>query len=231
MACGALLTAGVLGAWLAPPVNTWSADYRADHTVHSVTLPDGSTAVLDAGAAIALDFSNGQRDIKLLAGRTYVVAQPRLAGMAPLRVVTGEGNATALGTRFTVQKTPGGMTLTVYEHQVALNCLACAPEQSLTLSPGESAQATAGSLRRLSDSAGPAPLWSQGLASFDNAPLADVARELARYSGNAVLVLGDARQQRISGTVAFGDTRQALGFLLAQTPWRVRSLPGLILVQ
>src|SRR5690606_17805008 len=139
-----------------------------------VALPDGSTALLDAGAAIALNFEHGQRDIQLLAGEIYVVAQPRQPGMSALRVMTDDGNATALGTRFAVQTAAAGTTVTVYEHQVALDCLTCLPEQSLTLSPGESAQTGQGRLQRVTTPAQPAPIWSQGLARFENRPLSEV---------------------------------------------------------
>lgn len=228
----ALIAVGALTAWLTPPLSTWTADYRAGNTVRSVTLPDGSTAVLDAGAAIALDFEKGQRDIKLLAGRAYIASRPRLADMAPLRVITNDGNATALGTRFSVETSKTlGTTVSVYEHRVLLNCLACQPEQSLTLSPGESARAGRGNLTRLSTTPEAAPMWMDGLARFNNARLSDVAAELGRYTSKAVVVRGDGHQQRISGTVATADTHQALRFLLAQTPWRVSSLPGLILIQ
>jgi len=231
LACVAVLCAGITTYVLTPPVATWSADYRADHQLRHIPLPDGSTAVLDADSAIALDFTHGRRDIELLAGRVYIVAKPRSDVLGPFTVRTPTAQATALGTRFSVALRDDTTTVTVYEHQVNMRCSTCRVSQSLVLSPGESARTEPTLLRRSSTPEETVPSWAKGLLHFDDTPLPRVAETLSRYSDKAIIVLGDARKSNLSGTVAFDNTQKALDFLLTQTPWRVHSLPGLIIVR
>lgn len=47
------------------------ADHLAGAELRRVTLPDGSHAVLDAGAALAVRFSDGKRRVELLRGRAW----------------------------------------------------------------------------------------------------------------------------------------------------------------
>ncbi len=49
----------------------WQADYlTATGELQQVTLPDGSHMTLNTASAVALDFKEGRRRIKLLAGRS-----------------------------------------------------------------------------------------------------------------------------------------------------------------
>ncbi|MFQ1062206.1 FecR family protein [Bordetella trematum] len=230
-ASATFLAVAVAAVWFAPPPSTWRADYRSGHAVRSVALPDGSTAILDAESAIALTFNAGQRTLELLQGKVYIQARARQPGQAALQVITRHATATALGTRFSVQTGGDGTGVTVYEHEVAVDCLSCQPLRRVIVSPGQRVRIDDGRLSQADAPAGPAPAWSQGLASFDDMPLAQAAAELARYSGQAIIVLGAARELRVSGTVAIADAREALSFLLASRAVRVSSLPGLLIVQ
>lgn len=230
-ASAAFLALAVAAVWFAPPPSTWRADYRSGHAIRSVALPDGSTAILDAESAIALTFNAGQRTLELLQGKVYIQARARQPGQAALQVVTRHATATALGTRFSVQTTGHDTRVTVYEHEVAVDCLSCQPLRQVILSPGQRVDIEQGELSQTAAPAGPAPTWSQGLARFDDIPLTQAAAELARYSGQAIVVLGAARELRVSGTVAVADAREALSFLLASRAVRLRDLPGLLIVQ
>lgn len=208
------------------------ADYASGAEVLRVALPDGSTAVLDAHSAIAIDFSPGKRDVRLLAGQALFNAAPRGADGPAFSVATPDASATALGTRYSVARGADGTRVTVYQHRVAVECLACADGQSLILDPGQSAVVSAAALTPGDGPKENAPDWSQGLLAFNNASLPDAAAQLSRYTGKHILVLGDrAQRTRVSGTANIADPKRALALLLAQTKVKITDLPGLLILR
>lgn len=227
----ALLTAAFAG-WFGSTAPRPQADYTADAGVRRITLPDGSTVVLDAHSALALDYADGRRQVRLLQGRAQFEPIPRQPGMAPFSVITRDASATALGTRFTVDLMNGGTRVAVQAHQVAVRCLPCADEQGLTLSAGEAAEVSVAGVKRDAEAGTAQPGWTRGLLSFDDEPLQAAADALARYSAKHILVLGQAaKTQRVSGTALVADPLRALELLLAQTPVRVTELPGLLILR
>ncbi|MBB1626587.1 FecR domain-containing protein [Achromobacter sp. UMC71] len=208
------------------------ADYASGAQVLRVVLPDGSTAVLDAHSAIAIDFGPDTRTVRLLAGQALFNAAPRVAGGPAFTVTTADASAAALGTRYSVALGSGGTHVTVYQHRVAVQCLACADGQSLILEPGQSAVVSAAGLDPSDAPKEGAPDWSQGLLAFNNASLPDAAAQLSRYTGKHILVLGDLAQgTHVSGTANIADPKRALALLLAQTKIRITDLPGVLILR
>lgn len=227
----AMLTAAFAG-WFGSTDPWAQADYTADVGLRHITLPDGSTVVLDAHSALALDYADGRRQVRLLRGRAQFEPTPRQPGMAPFSVITRDASATALGTRFTVDLANGGTRVAVQAHQVAVRCLPCVDEQGLTLSAGEAAEVSAAGVKRDAETGAAQPSWTRGLVSFNDVPLQTAADALARYSAKHILVLGQAaKAQRVSGTALVADPLRALDLLLAQTPVRVTELPGLLILR
>ncbi|MFY0480183.1 FecR family protein [Achromobacter marplatensis] len=227
----ALLTAAFAG-WFGS-TDPWShADYAADAGLRHITLPDGSMVVLDAHSALALNYADGRRQVRLLRGRAQFEPTPRQPGMAPFSVITRDASATALGTRFTVDLVNGGTRVAVQAHQVAVRCLPCADEQGLTLSAGEAAEVSPAGVKPEAQAGTAQPTWPRGLLSFNDVPLQAAVDALARYSAKHILVMGEAaKAQRVSGTALVADPQQALELLLAQTPVRVTELPGLLILR
>ncbi len=208
------------------------ADYASGAEVLRVALPDGSTAVLDAHSAIAIDFGPDTRIVRLLAGRALFNAAPRVADGSAFTVATPDASATALGTRYSVARGPDGTRVTVYLHRVAVQCQACADGQSLILDPGQSATVSAAGLTPGDAPKESAPDWSQGLLAFNNASLPDAAAQLSRYTTKHILVLGDrAQRTHVSGTANIADPKRALALLLAPTKVRITDLPGLLILR
>ncbi|MGE8675611.1 MAG: FecR family protein [Achromobacter kerstersii] len=227
----ALLTAAFAG-WFGSTNPAQQADYLAGYSVLPVTLPDGSTVVLDAHSALAVDYAHGRRQVRLLAGRAQFEPTPRQDGMAPFSVLTRDASATALGTRFTVAVQDGETRVAVQSHRVAVRCLPCADDQGVTLSAGEAVEVSKAGVKRHAEVGTASPGWTRGLLSFDDVPLPAAVQALARYSGKHIVVMGDAaRAQRVSGTANVADTRRALELLLAQTPVQVTDLPGLLILR
>lgn len=208
------------------------ADYRSSAQPLRVALPDGSRVILDAHAAIALDFGPGRREVRLLAGRALFDAVPRAADGPAFTVTTPDATATALGTRYVVARESDDTRVTVYTHRVAVQCLTCPNSEALTLDPGQNVTVSAAGMVRADAPLETAPDWSQGLLAFNDVTLPDAAARLSRYTGKHILVLGDpARRIRVSGTVNVADPQHALTLLLAQTQVRITALPGLLILR
>ncbi|MFY4259966.1 FecR family protein [Achromobacter xylosoxidans] len=208
------------------------ADYASDTQPLRVALPDGSRAILDAHSAIAVDFGPDRREVRLLAGQALFEAAPRSAEGPAFTVVTADATATALGTRYTVARDSDATRITVYTHQVAVQCLACADRQPQTLDAGQRMTVSADGIDRNPATRETAPAWSQGLLAFNDTALPDAAAQLARYTGKRILVWGErARGTRVSGTAGIADPRRALDLLLAQTKVEITDLPGLLILR
>lgn len=208
------------------------ADYASGTQPLRIVLPDGSRAILDAHSAIAVDFVPGKRAVRLLSGQALFEATPRSADGPAFTVVTADVSATALGTRYTVALDADATRVTVYQHQVAVQCLACTDGQPQTLEPGQRITVSASGMIRDPAPRETAPAWSQGLLAFNDATLPDAAAQLARYTGKHILVLGElARGTRVSGTAIIADPKRALDLLLAQTKVGITDLPGLLILR
>lgn len=138
------------------------ADYASDTQPLRVALPDGSRAILDAHSAIALDFGPERREVRLLAGRALFEAAPRGADGPAFTVVTADATVTALGTRYTVARDSDTTRITVYTHQVAVQCLACADRQPQTLDAGQRMTVSANGIDRDPPPPKPRPPGARG---------------------------------------------------------------------
>lgn len=197
-----------------------------------IALPDGGQVTLDAQTRVEMAFYAGWRSARLLAGaaffevagdpgRPFVVDVPADAGEGGLRV-------TVLGTRFGVERLPGGgVQVQVESGRVRVE----APDvgqgtalheltsgMSLRWSPGASAGEGV-RVDRLPEP-GQAAGWRHGVVAFDDAPLQDVLDRLRRYLPRPVAVSPDAAGLRLSGQVR-----------IAQAEDFVRALPGVLPVR
>ncbi len=89
-----LMVAAAPHAWLLA-----RSDLRSSDAPRVVQLDDGSTAVLDAGTALALEFDGQQRRLRLLRGQAWfqVAHEQR-----PFQVEAGGGQIRDIGTAFSV---------------------------------------------------------------------------------------------------------------------------------
>ena len=144
------------------------ADYASGNALRVVELPDGSRVTLDAESAIALDYAAGKRVVRLLAGRALFEAAPAAQGGPAFTVTTPDASATALGTRYTVERQEHGTRVAVHEHRVQVHCRICADDRADILDSGDSVQVSADGIVRVASSSEAAPDWSQGLLSFND---------------------------------------------------------------
>lgn len=194
------LAAAVLLVWASAfaldlPVR-WQADYRAPIGQHrSVTLDDGSTVILNSGAAIATDLSGVERKVRLLAGEAYfdVAHDPA----RPFLVDAGVLNVRVLGTRFSVRADSGQEMVAVRSGLVQVSE---GQNEPIRLWPGQALRLEDRHLASPQMVGDGAWAWLDNALVFHDKPFAQVLAELDRYHpGMIVLANPELGQVRISG--------------------------------
>lgn len=207
------------------------ADHRADVAIQHVRLPDGSTAVLDAGAAIAVHYGEATRRIELLRGRAWfeVVAQ---AG-APFRITVGDGVVEDISTAFVVSREADRVDTAVEQGRVRV---AARPDQGwMYLQAGQAAGWSNGGVAERGAEFAPdhVAAWRRGELLLENVPVTQVLAELGRYRPGHVFVRGDlSALPPINAALRLDQPEQALDALAAGSGLRVTRLPfGIAIVQ
>lgn len=207
------------------------ADYRADVAIRHVSLPDGSTAVLDAGAAIAVHYGDATRRIELLRGRAWfeVVAQ---AG-APFRITVGDGVVEDISTAFVVSRDGDRVDTAVEQGRVRV--AARADQGWMYLQAGQAAGWNKDGVAELGAvlSADHVAAWRRGELLLENATVTQVLAELGRYRPGHVFVRGDlSALPPINAALRLDQPEQALDALAAGSGLSVTRLPfGIAIVQ
>lgn len=203
------------------------SDLRSGDAPRVVQLEDGSTAVLDAGTALALEFDGQQRRLRLLRGQAWfqVAHEAR-----PFQVEAGGGRVRDIGTAFSVSMQDTTVTTQVSEGAVDVrpgdgSVQRLHAGQSRTFRDGRWLQPV-----RLEDAEAMAP-WRRGEVAIDNLPAAQAIADLARYRRAPVWVLGgQGANVRVSGLFHLQQPETAIDAVAAQAGLRVQRLPGGALV-
>jgi transmembrane sensor len=184
--------------------------------IRLVPLSDGSLITLDTASTVAVQYARGARNIELRAGRAlFDVAKDRTR---PFIVTAGGLRVQAVGTSFVVRK-PGSHPPEVLVREGIVD----------VGHHGGSAPIRVGANMRVVASANAGPAlnvmsvdpaavsrelaWRQGMLAFEDASLATVAEEFARYSETHI-VIPDPKvaAERITGVFAANNP---LGFARA----------------
>ena len=175
-----------------------------------VELSDGSLVTLNTNSQLIVDFSHNNRRTVLDYGEAFFDVAPNPA--RPFNVELGQRAITVLGTKFNVKKIRGGeVKVAVMEGEVAIHrkedkVSKSAPllsiqksEQAQSLPAPDQYRIKGGSVVVLkeADYAMSAWLpsdidniqsWRQGVVRFDSQPLANVVKEINRYTEKKILV-------------------------------------------
>lgn len=199
------------------------SDLRSSDAPRVVQLEDGSTAVLDAGTALAIEFDGQQRRLRLLRGQAWfqVAHEAR-----PFQVEAAGGVVRDIGTAFSVS-----MQGTTVGTQVS--------EGEVEVWPGDGSvqRLQAGQARVFRDGRWLQPLqqddpaamapWRRGEVVIDDKPAAQAIADLARYRRAPVWVLaGQGAGVRVSGLFHLQQPETAIDAVAAQAGLRVQRLPG-----
>lgn len=228
LAATLLLALGGTAFWHGDPWLLVVADERtAPAEMRVVTLPDGSVLDLGPDSAIALHFDERQRRVTLLRGTVHVAAVPReAAGGRPFAVEAANGTATALGTRFAVERTADAVTVAVAEHRVGVTVAGGVARAELDAGQGVRYDRTGRLGPVAAMDADRMTAWRNGLLVFDRQPLAVVVEELNRYRRGRIVVADAALARRtVSGVFRTAEADDALASITRELGIRSLSIP------
>lgn len=199
------------------------SDVRSGNAPRTVQLQDGSTAILDAGSALALDFSAGQRRLQLLRGSAWfqVAHEAR-----PFRVQAGGGEIRDIGTAFSIALHDAVVTTEVSQGEVEIRPGRVAAQR---LQAGQARAFRDGHWLhplQLTDVDAVAP-WRRGEIVIDDLPAQQAIERLARYRRAPVWVLrGQGAQVAVSGLFHLQQPDAAIAAVAKQAGLRSQRLPG-----
>ena len=196
----------------------------------TVTLPDGSTAVLNTASRLRALYTEGERRLALEAGEAlFEVAKGQ---KRPFVVVAGGQTITAHGTAFDVRLGRESVKVALIEGRVSVRAQAPGARvvemraQDVLVAQGQTA-----SVRWVEDLHS-LTSWREGILVFDNETLGSAVAEINRYVSRPI-VLADPKvaQLRVSGAFRTGDTTAFIEALEMAFPVRVatRSEAGIVL--
>ena len=166
----------------------------------TVTLEDGSRIALNGGTRVLLDRRNA-RFATLERGEALFDVTHR--DDAPFRVAVGDATLVDVGTRFNVLREGGATAVQVAEGAVIYN-----PDgEAVRLDPGQALRAIDGEAHLQLTAVSPAAVagWREGRLIYDGQPMADIAADLARWSGQSVRVDSRIATRRFRGVLSLGD--------------------------
>lgn len=156
----------------------------------TVTLPDGSTIILNTGTSATIRLSRTERRVVLKEGEIWLVVAHETR--RPFEVVAGSGTIRDIGTQFALRKLSDRVTVTVVDGIVEVNTHAArsgegglrivAKGQQLWYSDdGQVSMAESVDTQAVT-------AWVQGKLVFLAMPLAEVLREVGRYRNDRIQI-------------------------------------------
>ncbi|MGC3986762.1 MAG: TonB-dependent siderophore receptor [Pseudorhodoferax sp.] len=199
----------------------WQAALDSPHgrqTRHG--LPDGTSVQLDAQSHAEVQYLRHARRVQLVQGAAFfaVAHVPE----RPFTVDAGPVRVTVLGTRFGVERLPGGTVLVQVESG---RVRVAGPGLARELGAGEALRVQADGQVQALAAADPAP-WRHGELVFLGTPLHEALARLARYAPYALTATPAAAQLPVSGRVRIAQARAWLNALPQVLPVRVREGEG-----
>jgi len=206
------------------------ADHRSGIAVESVTLPDGSAAVLDAGSAIAVDFSENERMVSLLKGDAWFDVSH--GDRRPFRVEALGGVTQDVGTAFEVRRESNAVLVGVTLGAVEVR--SGTPVVTAALHASQRARYEAGGPVHRMDDAAPTDIavWRNGELLLDKVSVGDAIGAVGRYRRGPVLVMGaPSRATRISAAFRTDRPDEAIDAIAQMAGFNVYRLAGIAVLR
>jgi transmembrane sensor len=185
-----------------------------------VTLADGSQLILNYATEVEVRLGRDARTLTLRKGEAlFIVTHDKTR---PFKVTAGDGEVTALGTRFEVRSDAEHVEVTLLEGRIAVDRRAAM--EHILLVPGDqvrfaaatpemAAVATPEMTRRIVDPEVVAS-WSTGRLRFRSTPLNEALDQVNRYSTTQIRIADPSLTHiPISGTFQIGDSASIVAAL------------------
>ncbi len=221
----ALYGSGVLGPLLFADHVTGIAEQR------SIGLPDGSTAFLNAGSALSVDFSESIRALRLFRGQaTFTVAHD---AARPFVVEADGGQARALGTVFDVDIRPRQVVVTVLEGAVGVSGRTGPAAPVVAHADQRVRYDMRGVVSAIETvDAEMATAWRRGKLIFNRRPLGEVVAEIERYRAGPIVIAGARlRALEVTGVFDLADPDSVLEVMAQTLPVHVTRLPFVTVIR
>lgn len=181
--------------------NNWQT---ASAETQSISLPDGSEVMLNAGSQLATKGSwDSERRVDLSGSALFSVEKGN-----PFIVETAQGEVQVLGTSFEVVTDEETYVVKCFEGTVAVRSAGLVTD---TLTAGEGVRLVDGGWVAL-PAKGSSPQWLDGISEFDNAPIREVLNAFERQFGLEVEYSDDER--KYTGAFPNSDPTEALEMIL-----------------
>ena len=180
----------VLGSGRPQDISTAPGEHR------TIALADGSQVILNGGTRITFD-PDKPRVINLARGEALFDVRHDAAD--PFVVIAGETRLLDAGTVFNVVREDDSIDVAVAEGEVIYQ----PHRDAIHLNPGDALNRAGRTGKPVLRKAQAQAIggWRSGRLHYDNAALADVARDLGRNLGQPVEATPDVRRLRFSGTL------------------------------
>lgn len=202
------------------------ADAIADvGKTRTLALPDGSTAMLDSGAAVAVHFGKGERRIELLRGGAWF--DVKHGDARPFRVAALGGVTEDIGTSFEVSQRGDRVHVGVTAGVVRVSSPAAGSEK-IVRQLGRVRYAEGGPVEAMEPGA-PTGIaaWRQGLIVIQNQPIGEAIAEVARYRPGMTINLADTSGTApVSGVFRTDAPDEALRTLASMAGLQIATLPA-----
>ena len=189
--------------------------------IKTVRLADGSQLTLDGDSRAIARFTSKQRSVALIAGRALFTlkhdpSRPFVVDVADQRIID-------IGTEFDVNRTTGGMSVTVVSGKVSVAPIG-GRRQAIALGSGQQLVTQGGqrTLRTVDWQSAGAATWRTGLLQFDGDTLADAAAEINRHSEKQLLIADQSLASiQVSGQFRAADAERFAETISELYPVRV----------
>lgn len=181
--------------------NSWQTAFAE---TQSISLPDGSEVMLNAGSHLATKGNWGkERRVELAGSALFSVEKGKL-----FIVETDQGEVQVLGTSFEVVADEESYVVKCFEGTVAVHSPGLKTD---TLTAGEGVRLVEGAWVALPAN-GSSPQWLEGITAFENAPIREVLNAFERQFGIEVEYGDDDR--KYTGAFPNSDPTEALEMIL-----------------
>lgn len=218
----------MIGVWQWPAILLhWQADYMtATGERTTISLPDASSMTLNTASAVAVDFTEGRRDVRLLAGEAFFDVRPDPAH--PFRVMGQFGDVVVKGTAFSVRRDADEDVVVLERGIVSVNRKADHTE----LHPGQMVKATNTALSPVAPvDAESALAWRDGRVVFSDQPFERVIAQLSRYyTGTVILANASVGNEKVTGNYRLDDIEAAFRTLADAVGVSMYQLPGGLII-
>jgi transmembrane sensor len=190
-----------------------------------IKLADGSQLVLNYASELDVRLGRDTRHVTLHKGEAlFMVAHDETR---PFKVDAGDGEVTALGTRFEVRSDAGHVAVTLLEGRVAVD--RSNEKEHVQLEPGDQIRFTEAKPKMIRRTVDPEVVssWSTDRLRFRATPLVEALDEVNRYSTTQIRIADPTLASTpISGTFEVGDTASVVAALTALLPIQAAEKDG-----